>query len=514
MWRTFDVGAVAETLARDGAEIVAGRGGSTRIVSRAQIAATVDDLRRVGPHELIVVNQDTLLAVHDAWNVVIAGLHAAGVAALVVRCDRVGLLPAELAAAADRTDFPVIAVPGTAGLGDVTAIVLDALLATQRRRLDRFLEIHQRFTSIMLSGGGAAEIAMTLHALVEYPIVILDDAGRPIAAVPSDADLAAVTTSGVRQNISAGDHHYGEIVVLSGAVPIEDDRMLALERASIAIAVRLAHASAVAAEQERFAATTLEELIAGHAGGWTDVSERATSFGWDLSRPRAVLLASIDPPTDHSTLPVALATIAAAARATLGRDAIVWTRSSTIAALVAPASDSSSERRQLAESLRRELDDRLRAVTVSIGVGRRVDDPVLLPRSFLEASRAVDVGRWAKGRHVTEVFDELGLQRLLAFTPTDDLADFVDHSIGPLVEHDRVHGTDLVEMLSVWLETRNMAQAARHVHVHYNTFKNRLDRIESILGPVLTDAARTLECEVAIYVSRHYDGPWTSLRGV
>ena len=26
---------------------------------------------------------------------------------------------------------------------------------------------------------------------------------------------------------------------------------------------------------------------------------------------------------------------------------------------------------------------------------------------------------------------------------------------------------------------------------------------------VVTDAARTLECEVAIYVARHYDGPWT-----
>ena len=61
----------------------------------------------------------------------------------------------------------------------------------------------------------------------------------------------------------------------------------------------------------------------------------------------------------------------------------------------------------------------------------------------------------------------------------------------------------------MWLETRNMAEAARRIHVHYNTFKNRLERIEAILGPVVTDAARSLECEVAIYVARHYDGPWT-----
>ncbi|MEO6126668.1 MAG: helix-turn-helix domain-containing protein [Ilumatobacteraceae bacterium] len=173
--------------------------------------------------------------------------------------------------------------------------------------------------------------------------------------------------------------------------------------------------------------------------------------------------------------------------------------------------DIHAQRRQIAEALRRELDVRLRAVTVSIGVGRRVDGPVGLPRSFLEASRAVDVGPWAKGRHVTEVFDELGLERLLASTTTDDLADFVEHSIGRLVEHDRTNGTHLVETLGVWLETRNLAEAARRVHVHFNTFKNRLDRIESILAPLVTDAARTLECEVAIYIARHYDGPWRSI---
>ena len=51
---------------------------------------------------------------------------------------------------------------------------------------------------------------------------------------------------------------------------------------------------------------------------------------------------------------------------------------------------------------------------------------------------------------------------------------------------------------------------ARLIHVHYNTLKNRLERIEGIIGPVLEDSARALECEVAIYVYRHYDGTWTA----
>jgi purine catabolism regulator len=392
----------------------------------------------------------------------------------------------------------------------VSTVVLDALLAVQRLRLGHVLDIHQRFAATVVAGGGASELAETLHDLLGRPVAIVDADGRPTVVVPSgaDIDLDPASTASVRQPIRAGDQEYGAVVVDTAGDGIDGDGVIAMEQAALGIAVRLAQATAVAEAEERFAALSLEELVAGHGGGAADVAERALTFGWDLNRPRAVLLASIDPPEDGPIPANALNTIAAAARATLGRDAIVWTRSATIAALIAPATDDPAERRQIAERLREELDDRLRSVNVSIGVGRRVGAPNLLPRSFAEASRAVDVGRWAKGRHVTEVFDELGLERLLSSTPMDDLAEFVQQAIGPLVAHDRANGTELVETLAVWLETRNMAEAARRMYVHYNTLKNRLERIEAVIGPVLTDAARALECEVAIYVARHYDVPW------
>ena len=148
----------------------------------------------------------------------------------------------------------------------MVALVQDALLEAQGRRLQLVLDIHQRFTRIVLAGGGPADIAATLHALLGCPVAVVDASGRLTTVVPSDAnsDLDIATTSGVRQPISAGDHEYGEIVAFTDGKPLEDDQLLALERASMAIAVRLAHASAVAEAQERFAAISLEELIAGH----------------------------------------------------------------------------------------------------------------------------------------------------------------------------------------------------------------------------------------------------------
>jgi purine catabolism regulator len=509
VWRAFNVGAVVESVPFRGAVVTAGAGGLARQVNRASLAATPEHLRRVGAHDLVVTTAVTLLGTGEDGERLIARLDAAQVAGVAVRLDPPDRLPAEVLSAADRLSLPIITFPEGAALADVTAAVLDALLTAQRQRLDRVLDIHQRFTRIALARGGTSEIAATLHDVIGVPVAVVDTEGRATVAVPSDAaaQLDPASTVGVRRTIRAGDHDYGEVVAFTDA--LDPDGLVALERAAVVVAVRLAQASAVAEAQERFAAISLEELVSGQ-GDAGDVAERAISFGWDLGRPRAVLLASIDPPEDGRIPAAALNTIAAAARATLGRDAIVWTRSATIAALLAPVTDLPAERRRIAESLRAELDERLRSVTVSIGVGRRVEAPSELRRSFVEATHAVHVGRWAKGRHVTQLYDELGLERLLAATPSDDLAEFVERAIGLLVQHDRDNETDLVETLAVWLDTRNMAEAARLMHVHYNTLKNRLERIEGILGPVIEDSARALECEVAIYVYRHYDGPWRS----
>jgi purine catabolism regulator len=513
MWRSFDVGAVVDSLPFGGAVVAAGAGGMARRVGRARLAATPAHLRAVEAQDLVVTTAATLAATGEEPGALVARLDGAGVAGVAVRLDPSEHLPPALVAAADRSAVPVVTFPGDAALADVTAAVLDAVLEAQRQRLAHVLDIHQRFSRIALAGGGTADVAAALHDLLGHPVAVVDTEGRATVVVPPDAELdldaiALAGTAAVRQPIPAGDHDYGELVVVTGDQPVDEDGLIAIERAAMVVAIRLAQASAVAEAQERFAALSLEELVAGHAGANTDVVERAASFGWDLARPRAVLLASIDPPEDGAVPTSALTTIAAAARATLGPDAIVWARSATIAVLLAPATDDPAERRRVADGLRVELDERLRTVTVSIGVGRRVDTPEALPRSFAEATRAVAVGRWAKGRHVTEVFDQLGLERLLAATPTDDLTEFVQGAIGPLVAHDRAHDTDLVGTLAVWLETRNVAEAARRTHVHYNTLKNRLERVEAIIGPVLADPGRALECEVAIYVDRHYDVAW------
>src|SRR4051812_30172374 len=131
MWRSFDVGAVVESLLGADAVVAAGAGGLDRMVVRARPASTADHLRHVTAGELVVTTVGTLLAVPEAPDVLIARLDAARIAGLAVRLDAQDALPASALAAAEQAELPVITFPEGTALADVTAAVLDALLDAQ-----------------------------------------------------------------------------------------------------------------------------------------------------------------------------------------------------------------------------------------------------------------------------------------------------------------------------------------------------------------------------------------------
>jgi sugar diacid utilization regulator len=218
-----------------------------------------------------------------------------------------------------------------------------------------------------------------------------------------------------------------------------------------------------------------------------------------------VLLAAPDAP---GTAPPEgdLRRLAAAARHALDEMSIVWVRSRSVAALIVAPSPSTVDRRHVAGVVQREAAVRLGPVPVTVGVGRVVTDPLSLPGSFREARIALETGLWEDGPGAVRAFEELGLERLLAALPPDEVEDFKEQTIGPLLAYDQTQGGELVTTLVSWLETRSIAETARRVYAHYNTVRKRLERIEELLGVSLNDPRRALDLAVALRVHER-DGP-------
>jgi purine catabolism regulator len=137
----------------------------------------------------------------------------------------------------------------------------------------------------------------------------------------------------------------------------------------------------------------------------------------------------------------------------------------------------------------------------TVGVSRVAADVSALPEAYAQARRAVEIGRRVHGSGSTTYFDELGLHRLIALIPdTGELRAFARDVLGPLADGS-TESANLRETLQVLLDTNfNVAEAARLQFFHYNTMRDRVSKLERLLGPLSSDPHLRLDVAVALRV--------------
>jgi purine catabolism regulator len=495
--------------------------GLEKQVRHVNVMEVPDILPWVQPDELLLTTAYPLRDDRAALGSLVPELAARGLAGIAVKPDRyLDEIPAAMLTAAEAWNFPLIELPPESSFNEIISAVLSVILNEQSLRLQRAAEIHDRFTRIVLGGGGLREIALTLAELVERDVLIVDQhgevltdsGGSEVAHLAIDAAAHDSRASDGRWTpISVGDspatlqpimvdgEPYGAIVALAAPETLSTDDLEALQFAATVAALRQVQARALVEDDRRFQAVCLEELVSGHLTDRSVLSERAAAFGWDLSLPRAVLLAQAESATGADADTVRA--LADAARAAFGANAIVWERSTQAAALLVPRTAEPASLQEAATGLGREAARRLPTTPVSIGIGRVRNDPLELRESHAEARRALEVGRWRSPGEVV-VFERMGLDRLLASVSDLELAAFRDTMIGPLAAYDRAHRSNLIDTLEAYVATRNAAEAARRLYVHYNTVRSRLARIEELIGPFLADTERLTGLAVALHIHR------------
>jgi PucR family transcriptional regulator, purine catabolism regulatory protein len=148
-----------------GTVVVAGAGGTRRVVRHVVVDEPMDPLSGAGPDVLVVVGGQLPAADPAHSRALVERLHRGGSAALAYRArpgsfpSEIGAdLPVEVLAEADRRGLPVIALPPTARLDEVVAEVLGAIIDKQTQALSLANRMHNQFIDVALSGGGLAEV--------------------------------------------------------------------------------------------------------------------------------------------------------------------------------------------------------------------------------------------------------------------------------------------------------------------------------------------------------------------
>jgi DNA-binding PucR family transcriptional regulator len=137
-----------------------------------------------------------------------------------------------------------------------------------------------------------------------------------------------------------------------------------------------------------------------------------------------------------------------------------------------------------------------------------VDSAEQLSQAVRQAEQAIDLGL-RLGRTGQPVrYDQLGIYRLLCtIGDMQHLMGFARDVLGPLVDYDTAHRTELVRTLSVYLHQHGShKQSARILHLHTNTVAYRIARIETITGLDLNDPDDRLIAHVAVKIIKSQGG--------
>ena len=120
--------------------------------------------------------------------------------------------------------------------------------------------------------------------------------------------------------------------------------------------------------------------------------------------------------------------------------------------------------------------------SMTVGLSNSCRGAASFPQGFEEAASAAEVGALIKDRPGVYTYDDLGPYRYV-LDAEEGVRDRHQERLGRLVEYDQRRGTELLQTLEVYLESRgNIVRTARTVYAHPNTLRQRLARIEQLSG--------------------------------
>ena len=126
--------------------------------------------------------------------------------------------------------------------------------------------------------------------------------------------------------------------------------------------------------------------------------------------------------------------------------------------------------------------ERASDTSMTVGVSNACRGAASFPQGFEEAASAAEVGSLIKDRPGVYTYEDLGPYRYV-IDAEDGVRDRQQERLERLVEYDQRRGTELLQTLEVYLESRgNIVRTARTVYAHPNTLRQRLARIEQLSG--------------------------------
>lgn len=427
----------------------------------------------------------------------VRALAAAGVVGLGAGEAAFGFVPDDVVEACRTYDLPLIRVPVDVSFGRISEFVAAQHEADRERALATALGRQRRLLTAIADGRSVDELLALVGREVGVTCTVLSPTGRHVTnpagkLAVEDLDLVTRTFLGADRlpvAVQLGDGSTVSIVAIDWRL---DDRLTAWflvcdgdhrgwsDDVTVAVGEL---ATVIALEHRRWderrnadrrIADEVLALIAAGQSSRAEVAVRIADLGADPRAPCLVVAADClgRPDLAHAVLhDAALQVDGQPVTGVLDRRAVT---------ILTGGRD---DARDLLRSAFSRLAPGIKHGRVVAGMSAWVD-PQALSGALDEAWHAVRLAELRKFPVSVVTSDDVTSHVLLLGTVPDDVRRaFATRVVGPVVNYDAEHGTELVPTLHAFLRADgSWSRCAENMHLHVNTVRYRISRIEEVTG--------------------------------
>ncbi|GAA4947220.1 DNA-binding PucR family transcriptional regulator [Nonomuraea thailandensis] len=428
----------------------------------------------------------------------VAALAESGVAALGAGQAWLGHVPDDLVAACAHAGLPLVEVPVEVSFRTLAETVVPRLAGDMRDALGR----HRRLVAAIAEGADLRELFELTAAELGVTGAVVSASGEVIVGAADDpVGLAKAYLTAPRLPVRVGGHtifavgrgHRAAGWVLACDGDLMDRADLGYE---LAACVGLERSRVE--EGRRVERRLTEQLIVAALGeaGVAELDARLRTCGVDAAEPYAIV--NVTAPRPGATRGPDPATLGGqAVEELLGRQVVAAAGADGAVAVV-----------PLRACTPAELADRLRAgaavlaalpgTRLCVGLSGALTGAAAVKGGVEEAGHARRLAETRGGGVVTS--DEIYTHALLLATvPGDVRRSFAARLLSPLLDYDRRHQSELVRTLGIYLDCAGSWNAcAEQLHVHVNTVRYRVRRIEELTGRDLSTMADRVDFFLAL----------------
>ncbi len=443
----------------------------------------------------------------------ISDLATANAAGLIIELSQhFNALPKAMIRSAEAHGLPLIALHTEVPFVAITEAIHSIIVNTKIGQLQLGDTVHRVFRSLAADASTPQEIVAKVAQLAGCPAVFESTARHVIA-------FAGATTNGtevldhweMRSShvpwsseetftdgeiwlttlVSARGHRWGRLILLS-RLPADNMQRTILELGATTLALHLLIERDERVLEHQTHRTLIADIIDQRYSSPDEIYDRSASLGVPTRRQvlaalivRSEWLSDLSEVGRQSRAREEVTAVARALRQISAASLVGILEPGRIGAMISAPTNASMK--NLIEHAAQKIHENVGKLTPSgcvvIGVGTTVSTVRDLRQSFDEANEAAEAARSLPRNRMFVTTADIRLRGLIHLLRDDPrLQSYVERELGPLIEYDKVHRTQLVATLRAYLEARgNKSEAAALVHTTRATFYHHLSRIEEVL---------------------------------